>query len=59
MAIKNLREKLNRITSLPRISRAEISSILKDCYNEGVESWKKHERYLQQKSLVIKKKTVV
>ena len=44
MGIKNLQQKLNEITELPRIGRTEISKILKKCYLEGVESWKKHEQ---------------
>jgi hypothetical protein len=42
MAIKNLKQKLDYITELPRIGRTEVSKILKECYKEGVDSWKKH-----------------
>lgn len=39
--IKDLKGKLNKICSLPRPTRQEVSNILKECFEEGKEYKKK------------------
>lgn len=39
--IKDLKGKLNKICSLPRPTRQEVSNILKQCFDEGKEYQRK------------------
>lgn len=47
--IKDLKGKLNKICSLPRPTRQEVSNILKECFEEGKEYQKKKDYNLIKK----------